>query len=117
MRFIFILINYLLRDKLSIKISKLEINRLNCSRLFLCVHHFNAVASRKQFELFKRDGLFSSEVPLDQVLEFSLLEPESTPLYQVFELVHCDGVSLRVLDPIEESFEEHVVLLFVGEFH
>ena len=76
---------------------------------------FNDRTRGKQLEVVQRDLLLPLEVPLDQVVEFGVLEFETTPFDQVSELVRSHNLTLLVLDSVEETLEEHVVLLFVGE--
>ena len=83
--------------------------------LFLWIDHFNAVSCCKELELFHRDCLFASEVPSDQVLELTLCEFKPTTFNQRSELFNVDLLSALLLDPVEESFKELVVLSLICE--
>ena len=82
----------------------------------LFVDHLDAVASGKEFELLHRNGLFSAEVPPDEVFKLALHELEATALNQIFEVHDVDLLGVFVLNAVKESLQELVVLLLVGEF-
>ena len=85
--------------------------------LLLGIDHFDAVSSGKEFEFLHRNRFFSTEVPSDQIFKLALRELEATALDQSSELLDVHLLRALLLNSVEESFEEHVVLLFVGEFH
>ena len=50
--------------------------------------HLDTVARGKHLEVVKGDLFLPSEVPLDEVLEFTLLELKSTSLDQTLEFIN-----------------------------
>ena len=75
----------------------------------------DAVSGGEELELLEGDDVLAAEVPLDQVVEFILHKLEPTPLNQISKLINRHTLCLLVLDSVEEAFEEHIVLLLVGE--
>ena len=83
--------------------------------LLLGVDHFDAVTSREQLELLHSDRLFASEVPSDQVLELTFGEFKSTAFNQLSELLNVHLLRVFLLNSVEKSFKELVVLSFISE--
>ena len=83
--------------------------------LLLRVDHFDAVAGREQLELLHCDHFLPSEVPSDQIFKLALCELKAAPFDQVPKLSDADFLRVLVLDAVEESFEELIVLVLVRE--
>jgi hypothetical protein len=83
--------------------------------LLLIVSEFGDLTSGKQLELFECNLFLVSEVPLDKVFEFALLELEASSLNELLEFLNLNGVGLLVFYSEEEALKEHVVLLLIGE--
>ena len=79
----------------------------------LCL--LDGLAGGEHLELLEGDLVLVLEVPLDEVLELAGLELETTPLDQLLEVIRVYRLRLLVLDSVEQSVQEHIVLLLVGE--
>ena len=84
--------------------------------LLALVRNFVHPASGEQFKLLNRYLFLVPKVPLDDVFELAWLELEACSFDQFFEVFQVNHFRFLVLDSVEQSFEEHVVLLLVGEF-
>ena len=73
------------------------------------------VSSREEFEFLHRNRFFSTEVPSDQIFELALREFEATALDQSSELLDVHLLRALLLNSVEESFEELIVLSFISE--
>lgn len=92
------------------------INEINSYSLFLDVLQLDNIPSCKHLKLLQSDGLLVPEVPLDQVFKLALFELEPRALDERLELLDLNLIGLFMFDAEEQSFEEHAILLFIGEF-
>ena len=83
--------------------------------LFLCVDHFDTVASSEQLEFLHSDLILSTEVPSDEILEFSFLKVEATSFDELSKFIDVDFLSVLMANSIEQSLKELIVLLLICE--
>ena len=79
----------------------------------LLVGHLDAVASGEQFELVHGDCLLAAEVPPHQIFELPWSKLESAALDQPTEVLDGNLLCILVLNAVEESLQELIVLLLV----
>ena len=71
----------------------------------------------KKFEVVQRNCFFASKVTFDEGFELIILKLESRSLNEISEVSNVYLLLLLVINPIEESFKEDVILLFITVLH
>ena len=85
----------------------------NFTSFLFWVLELNAISCCKHFEFLESNLVLVSEVPFNEIFELSLFKFESTSLNQVFEIIDVDNIWFLMLYSVEESIQEHVVLLLI----
>ena len=81
--------------------------------LLLGIDHFDAIAGREELELLHRDSLLASEVPSDQILKLPFGKFKATSFDQATELINVDLLCALLLNSVEESLQELVILRLI----